>query len=64
MPFGPYKNVKHCIRVMSHKKDPPDDPAALCAWLKRKIEGEDPLVLAFINNEEALTDSTSARPRH
>ena len=54
MPFGPYKNMKHCIRVMSHKKDPPDDPAALCAWLKRKIEGEDPLVLAFINNEEAL----------
>ena len=54
MPFGPYRNMKHCIRVMSHKKKPPRDSAAYCAWLKEKIEGEDPVVLSLMNHEEAL----------
>jgi len=41
MPFGPFKNFEHCLRVVSHRKDPPSDPSAYCAWIRRKIEGGD-----------------------
>jgi hypothetical protein len=43
MPFGPYKNFDDCVRKVSHKKNPPKDPKAYCAWIQKKIEGEDPV---------------------
>lgn len=39
MPFGPYKNFDDCVQSVSHKKHPPSDPDAYCAWIRRKIEG-------------------------
>jgi glyoxylase-like metal-dependent hydrolase (beta-lactamase superfamily II) len=48
MPFGPYKNFEHCIRVVSHRKNPPRDPKAYCAWIRRKVEGGDAVVLEML----------------
>ncbi len=43
MPFGKYKNHADCVRKNPDKKD----PDAFCAWLKRKIEGQDPILMQF-----------------
>lgn len=48
MPFGPYRNHEHCVRVVSHRKNPPKDPDAYCAFIKGKVEGEDPEYLELI----------------
>ena len=48
MPFGPFKNFDHCIRVVSHRKNPPSDPAAYCAWIRRKIEGGDSHIMELL----------------
>ena len=39
MPFGPYRNFDDCVQSVSHKKHPPSDPDAYCAWIRRKVEG-------------------------
>ena len=50
MPFGEYKNHADCV-----KKNPQmTDPHAFCAWLERKIEGADPLVLFYMSNNDLL----------
>lgn len=54
MPFGPYKSHSHCVRVVSHRKNPPRDPHAYCKWLEEKIEGGDPSISMFAGNEEVL----------
>ena len=48
MPFGPFKNHAHCVSVVSHKKDPPSDPDAYCAWIERKIKGGDSALMEFL----------------
>ena len=48
MPFGPYKNFAHCVQVVSHRKSPPSNPKAYCAWVKRKVEGGDSIILELL----------------
>ncbi|MCK4266955.1 MAG: hypothetical protein KAX31_06715, partial [Thermoplasmata archaeon] len=43
MPFGKYENHKDCVQKNPDKTD----ADAFCAWLKRKIEGQDPIFLQF-----------------
>ena len=54
MPFGPYKNHSHCVRVVSQKRSPPRDPHAYCKWLKRRLESGDASISMFADNEETL----------
>lgn len=48
MPFGQFKNFEHCVRVVSHRKNPPSDPQAYCAWIRRKIEGGDREIIELL----------------
>ncbi|GAH82784.1 unnamed protein product, partial [marine sediment metagenome] len=48
MPFGKYKNHADCVKKNPGKKD----PDAFCAWLKGKIEGQDPIFMQFIETSE------------
>ena len=49
MPFGKYKNHKDCV-----KKNPGmSDPGAFCGWLKRKIEGKDPIFMQYMGEPGA-----------
>ena len=50
MPFAKYKNFKHCVQENQDK----EDPAGFCAWLKRKVEGQDPLVLRYLSKKPDL----------
>lgn len=49
MPFGKYKDHKDCVRKNPDKKD----ADAFCAWLKRKIEGQDPVFMQFARSPGA-----------
>lgn len=51
MPFGPYKNFEDCVNKNQGKMR---NVEAFCGWLKRKIEGRDPLVLFYLAEEDIL----------
>ena len=51
MPFAGYKDFKDCERKNQDKSS----PSGFCAWLRKKVEGGDPLVLSLMaNNPEML----------
>jgi len=54
MPFGEFKDFADCVRKVSRRKNPPDDPKAYCAWLKRKIEGNNPVFLQMLTDYELI----------
>ena len=49
MPFGDYKNHADCVKKNPGKKD----PDAFCAWLKNKVEGEDPVFMQYLKQPGA-----------
>lgn len=50
MPFAGYKDFKDCERKNQDK----NDPSGFCAWLRRKVEGGDPLVLSLEANKSEM----------